>query len=160
MRADLYYVAIAICASLPDVCANLEAADGQAGWKGYKRWFRENVGDALGRFNEDECYELRCGVLHRGATRGSKDGHSTYERFVFVGRESNLILEVPQVVGPEGSRHLVIDVRGFCETMIASAEKWEGKVAKNPAIQANMGRLIRRYPEGLPNFMKGISLIA
>lgn len=160
LDADLLYLAVVVSASIPDVCANLELVEGQAGHKGYRQWYRDYVGDALGAFDAEECYELRCGVLHRAATRGSKTGYSVYDRFAFVRRESNIIIQQSVVVGPPGNRILCVDARIFCETIIASAEKWERALVNNSTVQANMERVIRRRSNGLPPLLGNVALIA
>jgi hypothetical protein len=154
LDARLYYLAIAVTASIPDICASLE--HGKTGWKPYKAWFRENVAHRFRFFNEHECYEIRCGVLHRGRSRGSKDGHSAYAAFFF----STMAGTGEMIVAHPGGGALSIDATHFCQTMIECAREWETKVAENAEVQANLANILRVRPEGFPPSIRGFPVIA
>jgi hypothetical protein len=63
LDAELYYLAIIICLTLPDVCAALESADGRTNETRYKAWYGKNAKLQAGGADPDECYSLRCGMI-------------------------------------------------------------------------------------------------
>jgi hypothetical protein len=40
---QLYYLAVAMCLTLPDICAALEADDGETSGARYKAWYNTNL---------------------------------------------------------------------------------------------------------------------
>jgi hypothetical protein len=68
MEAGLWYAAVALSLTLPDICASLEArpnarSDGQKAR--YKSWLNKNLAGKIG-LSADECWGLRSGVVHQG----------------------------------------------------------------------------------------------
>jgi hypothetical protein len=68
LAAELWYAAIVMALTLPDICASLEAVpnarpDGQRAR--YQSWVRRYGTYHLGVGDED-CWSLRCGVVHEG----------------------------------------------------------------------------------------------
>jgi hypothetical protein len=84
MAAGLWYAAVALSLTLPDICASLEArpnarSDGQKAR--YKSWFNKNLAGKIG-LSADECWGLRSGVVHQG--RYSNKDIRVYQRVAFT----------------------------------------------------------------------------
>src|SRR4029077_3839387 len=79
--AKLYYLAIVLAVTLPDICAALESADGRTRPERYKAWYRANLASKFSFLTEDDCYSLRCGVVHQGQFGFV---NSQYDRVAFL----------------------------------------------------------------------------
>src|SRR4051794_4573981 len=66
LDAGLFYLAVMLTLALPDICGALESKDGRAHPSRYKRWYIDNVAHLFEPMVADDCYSLRCGVLHQG----------------------------------------------------------------------------------------------
>jgi hypothetical protein len=97
LEARLYYLAIAVSLSLPDVCVALAREPGEKFKRGenklkYEAWCTENLITEFQHFPEIEhliaadVYRLRCGVVHEG--NFGRDGR--FERIIFTVPESGL----------------------------------------------------------------------
>jgi hypothetical protein len=90
ISAKLYYLAIAVALSIPDICACLEFDPDQPVWqnrKTYAEWCDRNIGGRLHYLSGNDLYNLRGGVLHKGHF-----GHqqSRFTRVFFLGPEIKL----------------------------------------------------------------------
>jgi len=77
----LYYLAVSMALTLPDVCAAVESPDGKTSPKKYKAWYDKNLANRYVSITAEDCYSLRCGVSHQGRL-----GHPNfqYERILFT----------------------------------------------------------------------------
>jgi hypothetical protein len=67
LEYKLYYLAIAVSLSLPDICACLEFDPDNPQWANkdtYARWADANIN--FKTVSGEDLYRLRCGVLHFG----------------------------------------------------------------------------------------------
>lgn len=109
------YTALTLALSLPDACGSLEwpelSGKGHVGER-YKKWFDKNVIyylSPLSIYDKDcppiltgeECYKLRCSVLHNGETNISKELNIDYYR---------IDLETNRLGGPEFRRGNTVEV--------------------------------------------------
>src|ERR1043165_600714 len=85
-----YYLALVTALSLPDICAALESSDGRSVTKRYKAWYKLHLGarSSMEHLSEDDCFSLRCGVVHQG--RFGLAG-SQYSRVIFALPHNNNI---------------------------------------------------------------------
>ena len=82
LAAKLYYLAVTLSLTLPDVCAALEAADGGTSSDRYKAWYTAHLGPTYGAMlTADDCCSLRCGVIHQGRFG---DQQHQYSRVLFT----------------------------------------------------------------------------
>ncbi len=72
LSAGLYYLALAMSLSLPDICAALESPDGETSGQRYKRWCDVWFLPCYPELTSLDLYSLRCGVLHQGRLGHSK----------------------------------------------------------------------------------------
>ena len=163
ISAGLYYIAIVVTTSLPDVCSALEG-NVPTSWKTYKTWFRENVGDNLSPFGEHECYELRCGVMHQARFMGAaKDKWSDYDALFFtLPNKAGFVIDrgTMQDIGGDSRRVLAMELVGFCRVMINSARQWENRKKSDADVQIRMNNVARIRPEGLTPYIIGLPVFA
>ncbi len=150
LEARLWYAAVVLALTLPDICAKLEAApnarkDGQQAR--YRRWCRRNLSDRFG-LSDDLCWYLRCGVVHEGRYK-----HKDFDRVVFTtpdgGGVHNIILKIGD------TRMLSLHVLIFCEEMMLSVSNWYNVKRDDQVVSKNLQRLVQLRPEGLLPFFKG-----
>jgi hypothetical protein len=161
LNAKLYYLAIVLAVTLPDICAALEASDGRTSSTRYKAWYKADLAGKVWFLTEDDCYSLRCGVVHQGqfGVAGSQ-----YDRVAFF---------MPH---PDPSRTLVI--RGtrfgtapneiiytysaveFCQHIIDAVRLWAANKTSDVNVQKNLPKLIQYRPNGMPPTISGFLIIA
>ena len=163
ISGELYYLAIVVTTSLPDVCSALEG-NVPTNWETYKTWFRENVGDNLAPFGEHECYELRCGVMHQARFMGAaKNKWSDYEALFFTlpnGAGFRIDRGTMFNIGGDARRILAMELTGFCNTIIEAAREWERKKKHNPDVEQRMKNIARVRPQGLSPYFINIPVFA
>ena len=126
LEAELPYPAIVMSLSLPDVCANLQLSEearegGQK--KRYMRWCERYVCDALTNvLSAEDLWSLRCGVVHKGQFGNRQQ---KFDRVYFSTGSPMTILHAENNVinGVHYGKTVGIDVKYFCGTIIAQAEK-------------------------------------
>ena len=167
LDAKLYYLAIATSLSIPDVCSCLECNPDTI-WvtsRKYKAWFDANLAQRFSNLTSDDCYRLRCGVLHQGKF-GRPD--SRYDRVIFLAPNPSLrmakdilVTVTPGVTfGDVTGKVLQIEAVWFCEQFIDAVQQWAVTKINDPNVQTNVPNLVRLRPEGLPPYIVGVPLIA
>lgn len=125
-----YTAALFISLSLPDICVRLEAVTGvRPGRSKYMAWFETYMGryytKAIGYPPEvhafmtgEDCYALRCALLHSGRTQIDDDKvKTTLEKIHFTAVEG---MHCNQLYGA-----LQIDVAIFCRQLCSGVLEWE-----------------------------------
>lgn len=172
LEANLYYVAIAVALSMPDICACLECDPDNPIWANsekYVAWCDANL--KFQNLDGTDLFRLRGGVLHQGHFGHPK---SKFDRVIFFGPESpirghDIILSVRDDVSFGGIRAaevglsgqiLVLDAARFCRTIMDGAKQWVTSKRGDPFVERNLPNLVRYRPYGLPPFSIGIPTIA
>ncbi len=161
LSANLYFLAISATVSLPDICATLATGKHTTALE-YKEWFRENASHLFKNFGEDECYEVRCGVVHSARMMGGKHKYSRYDRVLFVPPGSRMTFH-DSVLGNRdgpGECAVMMDAAKFCRAMIGAARAWEKTQAGNDAFRASLDKVVRVRSKGLDPFISGFPVIA
>jgi hypothetical protein len=153
----LYYLALFACLALPDICAAMESADGEATKVRYLAWYEQHMprytkGQMVSLTGLD-CYFFRCSLLHQGSAQHPK---SRYARILFVEPGATTNVFHINVLNDA----LNIDVTIFCRDILASARGWLTKAQTTASYQQNYARFMARYPEGLPPYIVGVPVIA
>jgi hypothetical protein len=173
LEAKLYYLAIAVALSIPDICSCLEFDPEQPQWqnrKSYVEWCKKHI-TGFQNLDGDDLYNLRGGVLHKGKFDHPK---SKWNRVMFIGEGSSILMHdrvitiQPHVeFGGVSAKDLRIAGRvlgmsavKFCQTISSAARVWIISESENPNVQRNLPLLVRFRPEGLPPFSVGIPTIA
>jgi hypothetical protein len=159
LAAEFHYLAIAVSLTVPDICAALECDPAQRReiGKTYIAWCKTNLEPNYKHFTAEDCYRLRCGVIHEG-----KFGHpkTPYDNVYFGVPNTREFVNHDGLITWNGKTGLQLDARMFCETMIAAARGWLVSSATNPNVSTNMPHLVHLRPEGLPPFVNGVPVIA
>jgi hypothetical protein len=167
LDTKLYYLAIATTLSVPDVCSCLECSP-NAIWttpEKYKAWFDANLAHRFSNLTSDDCYRLRCGVLHKG-NFGRPDSRS--DRVIFMAPNPSFRMTTDIVVtiapgvsfGDVTGKVLQIEAVWFCQQFIDAVREWAVAKINDPNVQTNVPNLVRLRPEGLPPYIVGVPLIA
>ena len=152
-KVGLYYVALFSALAVPDICAALESADGQASKDKFVAWFNANVAPSYNGFLDGEsCYYFRCSMLHQGSTQHPR---GRYSRIIFVEPGNSGMVLHNNILNDA----LNIDARIFCEDICAATERWWPKASTRPDVQTNLARFVRRYPGGLAPYIVGLPVI-
>jgi hypothetical protein len=175
INSKLYYLAIAVALSIPDICACLEFDPDnprRANQDTYAEWCDRNL---QGRFNNltgVDIYRLRCGVLHFGHFGHPK---ASFNRVMFIGPESAFRVQrdIIATVAPDVhfggvsaaelrmvGKVLQVDLIYFCQAIMDAATQWIVSKESDPFVQRNLPNLVRYRPEGLPPFSIGVPTIA
>lgn len=134
-----YLAALALALTIPDVCSHVEYPKENFVGKRYTDWYNIYFDVAFNgsipqsnpnnlpippRFNADDCYELRCAVLHSGNT-DMKATKVNFDRFKLY-REIDVQSGVVQEVGkPQTEQKFIyLDITRFCTLMCDVAEKY------------------------------------
>jgi|SRR5450755_167870 hypothetical protein len=158
LKAQLWVIAAIGALTLPDICGALPAPNGQATGQRYIKWFDEHVSPlGYGGFlNGQDCYRLRCSLLHQGSAQHPKS---------HVGR---ILLFAPR---PDGGRlHnigmdfgtekcLILDVETFCNDLTGAARTWWAASKDDDLVKKNFDRFVRYWPNGISPFVDGTALI-
>src|SRR5439155_17534405 len=117
LDAGLYYLAVVLALTLPDICAALESVDGKSNGQRYAAWYDSWLGPHYPTLTGTDLYRLRCAVVHQG-----RFGHPQmpYSRVLFA-------LPNPQ-------RHVIhnniwndalnLDAQIFCRDVLACVDRW------------------------------------
>jgi hypothetical protein len=164
LEAKLYYVAIAVALSVPDICACLECDPDKPIWatfEKYAAWCDANI--RFQNLDGADLARLRGGVLHQGHFGHPK---SKFNRVLFIGPESSVkahdvIMTVLDYVSFGGvsatelrlsGQILHLDVVRFCQTIMDSARKWVISKAGGPFRReksAQPGPVSAQWPSAL-----------
>lgn len=164
LQANLYYLSLFAALAIPDICGAMGSEGGTATPAKYKDWFDKYVGPKYSHpgcqfLTGADCYLFRCSMLHQGT---SHHPNSRYSRFIFV--EPSATRPTLHCNVMEDASHMKyafnIDVRIFCEDMIAGATCWLGEVEGTDRFEKNYNRFMRRYPDGLRPFIVGFPVIS
>lgn len=153
LEARLYYLAIAMTLTVPDICAALEASNGQTNGLKFKAWYNANLAHKYPKMTDADCWSLRCGVVHQG-----RCGHPNmqYGRIIFTVPNAQNNVFHNNILNDA----LNLDTVIFCRDVLTSARSWFEQRANDPEVRANLPNLVQFRPQGLAPYMVGMPLIA
>jgi hypothetical protein len=140
LRQRLYYVAIMASLAIPDIGGAIDSDDGNSSQKNYADWFNKYVKPRyIGELDltGDECYYLRCSMLHQGKAKHKKI------KVVFM--------HFPQSDAPvnplllDNDQGLLVEPRTFCYNMIYAAYAWLEIVYNDDRFKKNMKNFMTLY---------------
>ena len=117
----------------------------------YSRWalpkFTSKVGPSavpIEFVSADDCYQLRCSLIHSGSAEIEKGKKSALDRFIFcdksIGGHLNRFDDV--VVNGEKMSFLQLKADQFSETMFQAADEWDASVVNVANIQNEKKKLL------------------
>ena len=153
---NLYYVALFVALTIPDICGAMESDDGRACKSRYTAWFDRWVAPKYGdppTLPGEVCYYYRCAALHQGRATHPK---MQYKRVLFVepSATDNILLHNNVL-----NDALNIDIRLFVRDILEGASKWLQEVENTANYQRNYAHFMRRYPNGLSPYISGVPVI-
>ncbi|MAS03279.1 MAG: hypothetical protein CL534_01025 [Ahrensia sp.] len=155
MAHELFWLALTSALSIPGMCAALEREDHWSGQREYKDWFERYLAKRFVHLTADDCYSLRCGVVHKG-TSGVQLKGKPYRRILF---------SLPDGMGTTISQGLFngvlqFDVISFCREIISACEEWYKNNEEQPFVARNAVDVFQYRPQGLAPYIVGVPLIA
>lgn len=154
LDCNLYYLALQSTLSLPDICSALISPNGMTSGSQYINWYNTYAKEPGSlSINGEDCYKFRCSAIHQGSTQHAR---SSYSRILFIeaSRANGIIIHNTVL-----NDALNIDLRVFCENMVQSVVKWLELVKDDPIFLSNYEKFMKRYPNGFPPYIVGISII-
>jgi hypothetical protein len=156
LKAKLYYLAIIVCLTIPDVCAALEAEDGRINRSLYLAWYAKHAKAQAGGVDPEECWSLRCGMTHQGKmdiVRGIAN------RVVFTMSSTQYRFDGMTLKSPTTSAY-VFDAESWCLRWVGAVREWYKNAQHNPIVQRNMQDVMQVRPYGLAPFIVGQPIIS
>lgn len=137
---NLWFLAINIALTVPDICSALESENGQTDGDKYRNWVNKYLVHKYNGFiTGDDIWKLRCASLHQG-----KFNHDN-PRF------NKVIFQVP-FNGNSGGMHnniiggtLQLNAMIFVTDIINSYEEWLINNKENSFIQTNLEKSFSFY---------------
>lgn len=161
LEANLFYPALVVALTIPDVCAGLALDDtqflNQATYAAFVNKYAPPKGseDALG-VNGIECYRLRGGIIHRGNAAGHPFSGLTHVMFT-VPESGGYQHDITIIMEPY--KGLLLDLPQFCAAMEIAARRWLEEHQDNQKVRENVSRLLSTRPNGLPPILDGQMVI-
>lgn len=154
LETDLYLLSLFSALAIPDICGAMSSEDGEANKEKYKEWFDKYVAPKYNNFlSGEDCYYFRCSLLHQGSSQHNK---SNYKRVLFIEPSTTTNIFHNNIMNDA----LNIDVKIFCNDLIAGAGKWLEENENTDLYKKNYDKFMRRYPNGLPPYIVGVPVIS
>lgn len=143
IEAKIWYAALAVSLSLPDVCSLLELPAEQSwskDWK-YAGWFDRNLPNYLPLFSGQDCYRLRGGILHNAKIR--KD-ESRWDYIALTTSDSPMRMHLCVSRNNGGTKEsaLTLDIEIFCQDIVAATRKWYEQKSADENVKSNLPYVI------------------
>jgi len=133
LENENWYAALFVSLTLPDICVSLE--QGKTTGEKYANWIEENLSQYRGFLSGNDCYALRCALLHSGKDDISdQKKREVLEQYVFLtdGAHCNLFKDC--FFDGEKKTFLQLNVQRFCMDMCSAVEKWLALVSTSTEI--------------------------
>ncbi len=140
LQQRLYYVAIMASLAIPDIGGAIDSDNGKSTSKTYATWFEKYVkprytGDL--NLTGDECWYLRCSMLHQGKTKHNKI------KVIFMNfPQSNAAVNPLSLHNDQG---LLVEPQTFCNNMIYAAYNWLEVVHDDDRFKKNLKNFMTLY---------------
>lgn len=171
IQAGLYYPALTVALTIPDICVALTRSDDyfvkRPDYVGFIDEYALTVlpegcsvsAEPYLGVDGLDCYRLRGGVIHRGNAAGHSDFDFTHVIFTI----DDITMHAFTLCIPSGNKFLKaamfrLDV--FCDAMVAAAVKWYSLNKDDENVIQNVGRLLSLRPNGMPPFIVGSPVVA
>jgi hypothetical protein len=155
VEQDNLYCALTLALAIPDICGSLEDPGPGKSKQRYTRWFEKW---ALPKFSvthrgntnptvfisADDCFQLRCSLIHSGSVEIEQGKGSVLDRFVFCDKTvgSHLNRFQDNVINGVKMSFLQLKVDKFSETMYDAADEWDKALAGDQAVQSEKAKLL------------------
>lgn len=147
LETQNWYAALFVSLTLPDICAALE--HGKTSGSEYSDWFEKHLPQYKGFLSGNDCYALRCSLLHEGKDDISDQRkREVLEHYVFLTEGSHCNLFQDCVFNGVKKSFLQLNVQTFCGEMCEAVQRWLSGSAGNPVIQDRLKRNIEIHEPG------------
>jgi hypothetical protein len=158
LDAGFPYAALMLALAVPDICANLELPpegkpDSQK--SRYQRWFNKHLSKRIKHLSAEDCWHLRCGVVHQGQF-GNKD--QKFDRVFFTIGPSNVSVSDMSVGDISIGRTIGISIYEFIGAITDAVSEWFVSAQSDQIVQTNLPRMVTTYPDGFPTRIPGLTL--
>ena len=145
--------------TIPDTCGALREPGASVGQR-YKNWFNAyaaasfNTGNPATSLSADDCYQLRCSLLHENSQILHKvTGQAT--RVIFVAPDpQDMVLDMSLL-----DDALALHIPSFCDRILSALSKWDVAEGSDPAVIANAASVVRLHPQGLAPYVVGYPIL-
>lgn len=147
LKNEDWYAALFVSLTLPDICSALE--HGNTSGEKYADWFEQNLSQYKGFLSGNDCYALRCSLLHSGKDDISDQRkQEVLEHYVFLTKGSHCNLFKDCVFNGEKKSFLQLNTQIFCKDICKAVEDWLVSSSANSAIQARLKDTIEIHEPG------------
>jgi hypothetical protein len=153
ISAELFYLALLLTLTLPDICAALEQPDGRANKKFYIDWYNKNIFQKIGGLTAEEARELRNTVVHQSHAMASKK--RKYTRIIFTMPTTQYTIDSMIL-----NDAMTFNVDAFCKRWLKCVRDWIDISKSDSNVQVNLPWLLQIRPSGLPPYIVGQPIIA
>jgi hypothetical protein len=153
------YAALSLALMIPDICGSLEDPGTGKSQLRYKRWFNNWAASEFTKqingkqevfMTAEDCFQLRCSLIHSGSAEIEQGKGSWLDRFVFVGKDfgNHLFRFDNAVLNGVKMSFLVLQADRFSESMYSAAENWDKAVVNDAKTQDEKKKLLVIRTEG------------
>lgn len=147
LQEENWYAALFVTLTLPDICVALES-NKSCGEK-YSQWFESHLTEYQGFLSGNDCYALRCSLLHQGKDDISDQRlRDALEHYVFLTKGPHCNLWKDSEINGVKTSFLQLNVGKFCEDMCLAVEKWLIKDSNNSDIQKRLKDTLEIHEPG------------
>lgn len=141
------YAALFVVLTLPDICSALK--HGKTLGDKYAEWFDQNLSQYKGFLSGNDCYALRCALLHSGKDDISdQDKQEVLEHYVFLTKGAHCNLFKDCVFNGEKKSFLQLNVQIFCKDICKAVENWLISSSTNSVIQERLEATLEIHEPG------------
>lgn len=136
-----FYVALFVSLTLPDICVTLEHGKTTGGQ--YASWFDTHLTKYAGFLSGNDCYALRCALLHQGKDNiTDQKKKEVLEHYVFLTKGAHCNLMKDCIINGVKTSFLQLNVERFCRDMHEATETWLKSVKSNNEVQKRLQETI------------------
>lgn len=147
LESENWYAALFVSLTLPDICSALEH-DKTSGER-YANWFVKNLSQYKSFLSGNDCYALRCALLHAGKDDISdQKKQEILEHYVFLTKGSHCNLFKDNVFNGEKKTFLQLNVQVFCKDICKAVEGWLVSSSTNSTMQGRLKNTIEIHEPG------------
>lgn len=155
IKQDNYYSALSLALMIPDICGSLEDPGPGKSKARYTKWYTQW---ALSKFSAtlpgqaptvyvtaDDCFQLRCSLIHSGSAEIEQNKGSALDHFVFCDKHfgAHLVrMSGNTVNGVLQPAVLQLKADEFSDAMFDAADEWDLAMVGNFKVQSEKRKLL------------------
>jgi hypothetical protein len=150
------YAALSLALTIPDICGSLVDPGAGKSKQRYLDWYTKwvlpkftlEIGPSREKkvfISADDCYQLRCSLIHSGTAEIEPGGKSILDRFVFFDESAGSHLNYTR---DGAANFLQLKAPDFANAVFDAADEWDTKVSNDAAIQAEKAKLLTIHKSG------------